>query len=187
MSSPRILVIGTGDTKAAELKFIDTCIRQAGGQPISMDVSILGNPPDRPDYDKHAVLAAAGHHLDDATARGDEMSAMVLMAEGAAALAAQLHAEGKIDGFIALGGTMGTDLALDVALALPLGVPKFVVSTIAYSHLLPPDRIATDLMMILWAGGLYGLNSVCCRKLRAPWWERPAAPLCPKADVRSSA
>jgi uncharacterized protein (UPF0261 family) len=56
---------------------------------------------------------------------------------------------------------MGTDLALDVALALPLGVPKFVVSTIAYSHLVPPERIATDLMMILWAGGLYGLNSTC--------------------------
>lgn len=56
---------------------------------------------------------------------------------------------------------MGTDLALDVAAALPLGVPKFIVSTIAYSHLLPPERIAPDLMMILWAGGLYGLNGIC--------------------------
>jgi uncharacterized protein (UPF0261 family) len=65
------------------------------------------------------------------------------------------------DGMIAIGGTMGTDLALDVALALPLGVPKLVVSTIAFSHLVPPERIAADLMMILWAGGLYGLNSTC--------------------------
>ncbi len=48
-----------------------------------------------------------------------------------------------------------------MALALPLGVPKFVVSTIAYSHLVPPERIAGDLMMILWAGGLYGLNGAC--------------------------
>jgi uncharacterized protein (UPF0261 family) len=62
---------------------------------------------------------------------------------------------------IVLGGSMGTDLALDVAAVLPLGVPKFVVSTIAYSHLLPPERIAPDLMMILWAGGLYGLNPIC--------------------------
>ncbi|MEO8685906.1 MAG: Tm-1-like ATP-binding domain-containing protein, partial [Devosia sp.] len=161
MTNPRILVIGTGDTKAAELQYIRACIRHAGGVPVSMDVSILGNPAEQPDYDKHAVLAAAGHQLDRAVAGGDEMSAMTFMAEGAAALAATLHAEGKIDGFIALGGTMGTDLALDVALALPLGVPKFVVSTIAFSHLVPPDRIATDLMMILWAGGLYGLNSVC--------------------------
>src|SRR5208282_1336102 len=27
--------------------------------------------------------------------------------------------------------------------------------------LIPADRLAPDLMMILWAGGLYGLNSVC--------------------------
>jgi uncharacterized protein (UPF0261 family) len=56
---------------------------------------------------------------------------------------------------------MGTDLALDVAEALPLGVPKFVISTIAFSHLIPPQRLAPDLMMILWAGGLYGLNGIC--------------------------
>lgn len=161
MSRPRILVIGTGDTKADELRFIADCIKEAGGEPIAMDVSILGDPPYRPDFDKHAVLAAADTSIAAATAGGDELSAMTLMAEGAAKLTKTLHAEGRIDGFIALGGTMGTDLALDVALALPLGVPKFVVSTIAYSHLLPPDRIATDLMMILWAGGLYGLNSVC--------------------------
>ncbi len=158
---PKILVIGTGDTKADELRFIEDQIRAAGGVPISMDVSILGDPPYQPDYDKHTVLAAAGSTLADAVAGGDEMSAMIAMADGAAALAKALCSAGKIDGFIALGGTMGTDLALDVALALPLGVPKFVVSTIAYSHLLPPDRIATDMMMILWAGGLYGLNSVC--------------------------
>ena len=74
---------------------------------------------------------------------------------------AALSPQATIDGVIALGGSMGTDLALDVALALPLGVPKFVVSTIAFSHLIPPERIAPDLMMILWAGGLYGLNSIC--------------------------
>jgi uncharacterized protein (UPF0261 family) len=83
------------------------------------------------------------------------------MSTGAAALASMLHATGKADGVIVLGGSMGTDLALDVAAALPLGVPKFVVSTIAFSHLVPPERIAPDLMMILWAGGLYGLNGIC--------------------------
>lgn len=158
---PRILVIGTGDTKSEELQFMASSIREAGGEALQMDVSILGDPPYAPDFSKHGVLAAGGHTLEDATAGGDEMSAMTMMAGGAAILARRLYDEGRIDGVLALGGSMGTDLALDVALALPLGVPKFVVSTISYSHLLPPDRIATDLMMILWAGGLYGLNSVC--------------------------
>jgi uncharacterized protein (UPF0261 family) len=77
------------------------------------------------------------------------------------ALASQLHAEGRIHGLLALGGTMGTDLAFDVAAALPIGVPKVVLSTVAYSHLIPPERITPDLIMVLWAGGLYGLNSLC--------------------------
>jgi uncharacterized protein (UPF0261 family) len=62
---------------------------------------------------------------------------------------------------IALGGTMGTDLALDCARALPMGVPKYIVSTVSFSPLIPAERLAPDVQMILWAGGLYGLNSVC--------------------------
>jgi uncharacterized protein (UPF0261 family) len=86
---------------------------------------------------------------------------MAKTAEGASNLVKRLYNQGKIDGIIVLGGSMGTDLALDVCSALPLGVPKFGVSTISYSPLLPPDRIPPDLMMILWAGGLYSLNDIC--------------------------
>ncbi|MBL4891077.1 MAG: Tm-1-like ATP-binding domain-containing protein [Rhizobiaceae bacterium] len=82
-------------------------------------------------------------------------------AEGAGILARQLNETGKIDGMIALGGTMGTDLALEVACALPLGVPKIIISTFAFSPLVPPERLAADVQMILWAGGLFGLNSIC--------------------------
>ncbi len=56
---------------------------------------------------------------------------------------------------------MGTDLALDLCAALPLGVPKYIVSTVSFSPMIPPERLAPDIQMILWAGGLYGLNSVC--------------------------
>jgi uncharacterized protein (UPF0261 family) len=56
---------------------------------------------------------------------------------------------------------MGTDLSLDVTVALPIGFPKLVLSTVAFSHLIPPERLAPDLLMMLWAGGLYGLNSIC--------------------------
>ncbi|RMF38289.1 MAG: UPF0261 family protein, partial [Alphaproteobacteria bacterium] len=39
--------------------------------------------------------------------------------------------------------------------------PKYVVSTVSFSPLIPPDRLSPDIQMILWAGGLYGLNSIC--------------------------
>lgn len=158
---PRILVIGTGDTKADELRFIGDCIAAAGGEAIMMDVSVLGDPPYAPQHDKHAVAQAAETTIERIAESGDENSAMSLMALGAKRLARRLFDSGDFDGMLAIGGTMGTDLALDVAQALPIGVPKFVISTIAYSHLVPPERIAADLMMILWAGGLYGLNSTC--------------------------
>lgn len=160
-NTPGILVIGTGDTKSDELQFMAGIIREAGGRPIMVDVSILSDPPYRPDYTRHDVAGSAGTTIEAIIDSGDEHSAMSLMSAGAASLAAMLHDTGKADGTIILGGSMGTDLALDVAAALPLGVPKFVVSTIAYSHLVPPERIAPDLMMILWAGGLYGLNDIC--------------------------
>ncbi len=160
-ASPRVLLIGTADTKADELLFMRRCIEGGGGSVLVMDVGILGQTPFKPEIANVEVAAAAGVNLQELAALGDENQAMLQMAQGATRLVASLHEQGRIDGVLALGGTMGTDLALDAVAALPLGVPKVVVSTIAYSHLVPPQRIPADLIMMLWSGGLYGLNSLC--------------------------
>lgn len=156
-----ILVIGTYDTKSDELEFLTNAIKGQGGNVLTMDVSVLGDPPTPTDVSKHEVAEAAGSSTQEAIDAGDENVAMQIMARGSAALCQKLQAEGRIDGMIAMGGSMGTDLALDCARALPLGVPKYIISTVAFSPLIPADRLATDIQMILWAGGLYGLNSVC--------------------------
>jgi uncharacterized protein (UPF0261 family) len=161
LTEKKILIVGTYDTKDAELRYLAERITSQGGRVVSMDVSVLGTPSQATDYSKHDVADAANSTIADVIASGDENSAMQIMARGASALAARLHLAGRFDGVILLGGTMGTDLALDVCLALPLGVPKYVVSTVAFSPLIPPQRLAADIQMILWAGGLYGLNSIC--------------------------
>ena len=158
---PTILVIGTFDTKDEELTYLCARIRSQGAKVLTMDVSVLGNPRQPTDISKTDVAAAAGSTIDAAMTAEDENRAMQIMAAGAAVLTARLQAEGRIHGMIALGGSMGTDLALDCARALPIGVPKYVVSTIAFSALIPPDRLSADIQMILWAGGLYGLNDIC--------------------------
>ncbi|MEE8271861.1 MAG: Tm-1-like ATP-binding domain-containing protein [Alphaproteobacteria bacterium] len=160
-NDPNILIIGTVDTKSDELLFMKTCIEAGGGRAMLMDVGVLGHPSVPPDITKHDVAAAAGTTIADIVALGDENKAMTRMADGASRLTRQRYVSGRIDGMIALGGTMGTDLALDAAAALPLGVPKMVVSTVAFSPLIPAERMPADLMMILWAGGLYGLNGIC--------------------------
>lgn len=156
-----ILSIGTYDTKNAELEFIEQTIRAQGGEVLTMDVSVLGDPARPTGISKHEVARAGGMSIEDVIAQGDENKAFQVMAQGAAKLVADLFAQGRIDGMIALGGTMGTDLALDCAQALPMGVPKFIVSTVSFSSLIPPERLAPDIQMILWAGGLYGLNEIC--------------------------
>lgn len=157
----QILVVGTADTKADELLFMKSCIESAGAKATIMDVGVLGTPSYPVGISNREVAEAAGMTLAQIAALGDENLAMRKMAEGAVRLTIERYRQGRIHGILALGGTMGTDLALDVTAALPLGMPKFIVSTVAYSHLLPPERLAPDLMMISWAGGLYGLNSIC--------------------------
>lgn len=161
MTEPCILVTGTWDTKDAELGYMRDVILGQGGRVLTMDVSVLGDPSQPTDISKHEVAEAAGSSIAAAIAAEDENTAMQMMATGAATLAARLHGEGRIQGLIVLGGTMGTDLALDLCGALPLGVPKYVVSTVSFSPMLPPERLPADIQMILWAGGLYGLNSIC--------------------------
>ena len=161
MNPLTILIVGTVDTKSDEIAFMRDVIQRAGGRTLVMDVGVLGQGGFEPDIPNTEVALSAGVALQDVIASDDENIAMTLMARGAAMLSTQLHAQRRIDGLLVLGGTMGTDLALDVANALPLGFPKVVVSTISYSPLLPPERIPPDLIMVLWAGGLYGLNALC--------------------------
>ena len=161
MQDKTILVVGTYDTKDDELSFLAACIRGQDGGVLTMDVSVLGDPSAPCDISKHEVAAAANSTIAKVIDSGDENRAMQIMAKGASSLAAACHASGAIDGVIILGGTMGTDLALDVCQSLPLGVPKSIVSTVAFSPLIPADRLSPDIHMILWAGGLYGLNSIC--------------------------
>lgn len=156
-----ILIIGTWDTKDDELTYLADRIRAQGGGVLTMDVSVLGEPSRPTDISKHAVAEAGGGTIAAASASGSENLAMQIMAAGAAKLALAAHRAGRCDGVIILGGSMGTDLALDVTNALPLGLPKYIVSTIAFSPLIPAGRLAADVQMILWAGGLYGLSPVC--------------------------
>jgi uncharacterized protein (UPF0261 family) len=156
-----ILVIGTFDTKADELAYLIDRIGALGGAVLTMDVSVLGDPPGPTDISKHQVAAQAGATIDGLIALESESAAFRQMSAGAATLSARLYHEGRIHGMIALGGTMGTDLALDCAQALPIGVPKYIVSTVAGSPLIAADRMAADVQFILWSGGLFGLNPLC--------------------------
>ena len=94
---PRILLIGTVDTKSDELAFLRDCIQQQGGTALVMDVGVLGRGGLVPDVTNVQVAQAAGVTLPEVLASGDENTAMILMARGASALASELRAQGRIE------------------------------------------------------------------------------------------
>lgn len=161
-----VLVIGTADTKGEELEFIRAEIEATGNVCLTMDVGVLSSPSIPVGIDQHRVADAAGSTIAQIAALGGESLAMQAMARGAARLTRELIEAGDIEAVLAIGGTMGTDLALEVMAGVPIGVPKMIASTVAFSHLIPPERVSSELMMILWTGGLWGLNSACQSVLR---------------------
>jgi uncharacterized protein (UPF0261 family) len=163
--SKKIAIIGTLDTKADEISYLKKQIKANSCDVIVIDVGVIGATPFVPEINREQVADASGMTIQDIASLNDEAKAMNQMAKGAIKITKELHSRDQLDGILAIGGTIGTDLALDVMNQLPIGLPKLIISSIAFSHLLPPDRVSADLMMILWAAGLWGINSISIKVL----------------------
>lgn len=126
-----VALLGALDTKGIEYGFVKQCIEARGLRTLVIDMGVLGEPRIAADVSREAVARAGGAELSDLVARQDRGEAVAAMARGAAALVAQLYAEGRFDGILALGGGGGTSIACGAMRTLPLGVPKVMVSTVA--------------------------------------------------------
>src|SRR5690606_13882323 len=84
-----------------------------------------------PDVPREAVFDAAGRSLAEIAATGDRGAAVTAAAAGAAELVRRWHSQGLVSGVIAVGGSAGTTIGTSAMRALPLGVPKVMVSTLA--------------------------------------------------------
>ncbi len=129
--SKTIALLGALDTKGAEYGFVKDCIEARGHKTLLIDVGVLGEPVIAPDVTRQQVADAAGADLKKLVADADRGAAVAAMSQGAAAVLPALYAEGKFDGVLAMGGTGGTSVACGAMRALPLGVPKVMVSTTA--------------------------------------------------------
>jgi len=127
--APRIALIGTLDTKGAEIDYVRQQIRALGGEPIVIDSGILGEASGTTaDVTREQVAAAAGYRLNDVRRAGSRGHAVEMMREGVRAVCLRLHSEGRLQGALCLGGAEGALLGGYAMQALPLGVPKVIVS-----------------------------------------------------------
>lgn len=153
-----IAVLGTFDTKGAEHAFIADLLRAAGHAPLLIDVGSLDAPSLTPDVTRTEVLAALNTPDTAATlARRDRGECVTLMGRAAAALVASLHAAGRIQGIVSLGGGGGTAIATAAMRALPVGFPKLMVSTLASGQTAPYVG-TTDITMMPAIVDVSGLN-----------------------------
>lgn len=142
-----VLLIGTFDTKGREYAFVRAQLEAAGLETLAMDVGVQGAPLAPSDIPRDEVFRAAGVSLEDLVSRGARGTAITAAARGAARLTAELFAQGRVEGVLALGGSAGTTIGTGAMQVLPLGVPKLMVSTLASGQVRPFVGVRDILMM----------------------------------------
>ncbi|HYF49344.1 MAG TPA: Tm-1-like ATP-binding domain-containing protein [Planctomycetota bacterium] len=157
-----VLVIGTLDTKGPESRYLKERIEALGVRTLVLDSGILGEADGIvPDYPRQDVAKAAGHTIDELRNAGSRGKAVERMLIGVRKIALDLFAKKEIHGVVALGGAEGSVLATAAMKALPLGIPKLVVSPIASGRRHFGPFVGTrDVLVMHSVVDILGLNSV---------------------------
>jgi uncharacterized protein (UPF0261 family) len=159
-----VLLLGTLDTKGEEFEFLRDRLRLAGVDALLADVGTLEPARGRPDIPREEVGAEAGVDVAALGAAKDRGAAIAAMAGAAAALARRLYDEGRIHGVLSAGGSGNTAIATAAMQALPVGVPKLMVSTMAAGD--TSDYVGgVDVAMMPSVTDVAGINSISSRIL----------------------
>lgn len=154
-----VVLVGTLDTKGVEYGWLRERLLRTGVEVITVDTGIMNEPLVPADVPREAVARAAGTELSALRAAADRGAAVTAMARGAEAVLLRLHAEGRLHGVLAIGGSGGTSIATRAMRALPLGVPKVMVSSMASGDTAPYVGSA-DITMMYSVVDIAGINSV---------------------------
>jgi uncharacterized protein (UPF0261 family) len=160
---PTVVLVGTLDTKGHEYAYLRDRLREQGVDVLLVDAGVF-QPQLEPDVSRHDVAAAAGADADALAEAGDRGAAVSAMAAGAAAVAKRLHDEGRLDGIAAVGGSGNSSIAAAAMRALPVGVPKLILSTVASGDT-RPYMGASDVTMTYSVVDIAGVNQISARIL----------------------
>jgi uncharacterized protein (UPF0261 family) len=157
-----VVIIGTLDTKAEELGFARDIIDSQGVDVHIVDTGVMSNPGFEPGTSADEVAEAADTSLEHLREEADRGEAIEAMGRGAAAITTRLHEENVLDGVLGLGGSGNTSIATTAMRALPVGVPKLMVSTMASGDT-EPYVGAKDVTMMYSVADIEGLNQLSRR------------------------
>ena len=154
-----VLLIGTLDTKGTEFAYVRERLLAAGVPVLVADAGVIGPAPFVADISREEIFSAAGVRYADVKATADRGHAITLASQGVAKIVAKLYRDGKLSGVLSLGGSAGTTIGTAAMRALPVGVPKLMVSTLASGQVQP--YVGTrDVMMMHSVVDICGLNRI---------------------------
>lgn len=155
-----IVMLGCFDTKGEDFTYLLKSLRILGQQVITINTGVMGTSVDFPiDVNQDAVAKASGAVLETIRASNDRGRAVELMGKGAAAILAGLAFEDRIKGVIGMGGGGGTYIILEAMQAVPLGIPKFCLSTVVAKDLSRQIGVK-DITLMSSVVDVAGLNSI---------------------------
>jgi uncharacterized protein (UPF0261 family) len=179
----RVLLLATFDTKAEEALYLKKRIEANGCSALLMDTGILANYEGPLDVNPREVARAAGEDLEALRAGKDKGRCIAAMCAGARKLALSLYEQGRFQGVVGIGGAQGTEIGTAAMRALPFGVPKFMVSTVASGRATFGTYVDTkDLVLMHSVADLQGVNVVTRSVL-----DNAAAAVCAMTRSRVSA
>jgi uncharacterized protein (UPF0261 family) len=149
-------VVGTFDTKAAELLYIAGLLRAAGLRTVTVDIGTR-SPAGAADITAQEV---ASHHPDGAGAvfdAADRGVAVIAMSQALSALVRERLAAGAINGMLGVGGSGGSSMIAPAMRLLPIGIPKLLVSTMAAGDVSAYVGV-TDMSLMYPVTDIAGLN-----------------------------
>jgi uncharacterized protein (UPF0261 family) len=153
-----VAIVGTLDTKGVEFAFLKAEIERRGCRTLVFDAGVLGAPGFVPDVSAEQICAETGDVLADLTGR-DRGAALDSMARALPLIVKRYFEEGRFQGVISMGGGGGTALGTSAMRALPIGVPKIMVSTVASGDTSPYVG-TSDIDMMPSIVDVAGLNRI---------------------------
>ncbi len=156
---PAIYAIATLDTKGDELAYVASLLRAGGGTCMTVDVSSTHGATSAADVRRETVAASHPLGAEHVLKQQDRGQAVAAMSEALPQFLRREHAADRVSGAIGLGGSGGTALIAPALRALPIGLPKLIVSTVASGNTAAYIG-QSDLILMPSVVDVAGLNSV---------------------------
>lgn len=158
MTQKSVYLIATMDTKGEELMFVSRLLKESSIAVRLLDVGTKDPALGTPDISRSEIWQTQfpDQQLNLVTSRS---IAIEQMGDALKAFLLQENSENRVAGVLGLGGSGGTSLITKAMRALPIGLPKLMVSTVA-SGQVSPYVGSSDILMLNSVVDISGINAV---------------------------